>query len=103
MNRYRNNSFSPAVAATPTSEEVARWMLLQIEKHRILHQAEAAAGIARTFGQAFTYANETGNTAIRREVLSEFRKLTEDLVILDRQSGFWRKRDVCDDPGPRSF
>jgi hypothetical protein len=101
MNLSCDSSFEPTPAPMATSDEVARWMLLQIEKHRVLYQDDAAAGIARTFGEAFICKNENGKATIRRDVLSAFRILTEDLVVLDRQSRLWRKRDLCDDPGPK--
>jgi hypothetical protein len=84
-----------------STDEVARWMLLQIEKHRVLSEDEAVTGIARAFGVAFICKNENGKATIRKDVLLAFRTLTEDLIVLDRRSRLWRKRDLCDDPGPR--
>jgi hypothetical protein len=69
MECHSDISFSPTLAHIPTTEDVAKWMLEQIEKHRVLYKDDAVTRIAKTFGEAFTYENENGNAAIRRDVL----------------------------------
>jgi hypothetical protein len=76
-----------------TAQEVAQWMLDEVTRKGELHQETAASDIALKFGLEFTYDNENGNLAIRRDVLAAFRILTENSVVWDRENRLWRKRD----------
>jgi hypothetical protein len=55
-----------------TPEDVAQWMLDELEKTGLLYQWEAILDIQSSFGGDFTYLIESGNFAIDRRVL--FRK-----------------------------
>jgi len=77
--------------------DVAYWMLEQITKKRELYQNEVVYLIEDKFGSQFVYENRNGNLAINREVLKEFRKLTEKTVIWSRIEFCWRIRNA-DDP-----
>ena len=57
------------------------------------------AGIEREFGPGFIYKNESGNPAIDKRVLREFRELTESNVVWDRLAFAWRHRLPDDAPG----
>lgn len=76
---------------------VAHWMLNQINKKRELYQNEVVYQIEDKFGPQFVYENQAGNLAISREVLKEFRKLTEETVVWYRSELCWRIRSA-DDP-----
>jgi hypothetical protein len=76
---------------------VAHWMLNQINKKRELYQNEVVYQIEDKFGHQFVYENQAGNLAISREVLKEFRKLTEETVVWYRSELCWRIRSA-DDP-----
>ena len=76
---------------------VAHWMLNQISKKRELYQNEVVYQIEDKFGPQFVYENRLGNAAINREVLKEFRKLTEKTVVWSRDERCWRIRSA-DDP-----
>jgi hypothetical protein len=56
---------------------------------------KAVSKIAEKFGKEFTYVNENGNEAIRKDVLSAFRKLTADSIVWGR---YWRTRKQTDKP-----
>ena len=82
-----------------TPEDVARWMLDELQKAGYLYQWEAILQIQSRFGDDFTYLNESGNFAIDRRVFRAFRNLTEDTVVWRRTEGCWVKRDPHDPPG----
>ncbi len=82
-----------------TAQEAAQWMLDEVMGKGELDQESAVSDIALKFGNEFTYDNENGNLAIRRDVLAAFRRLSEDSVVWDRENRLWRKRDSSDGPG----
>lgn len=84
-----------------TAADVAKWMMSELEKEGILDQESAVGDIEQKFGSAFVYENQNGNLAISKDVLSEFRKLTEDIVVWVRSDRCWRFREKYDDPGRR--
>ena len=71
------------------ASDVAQWMLNQINKKRELYHEEVVYQIEEKFGSKFVYDNEEGNLAISREVLKEFRKLTEKTVVWSRSEFCW--------------
>lgn len=79
------------------ASDVAKWMLDQISQKRELYQNEVVYQIEDKFGSQFVYENRNGNLAINREVLKEFRKLTEKTVVWSRVEFCWRIRGA-DDP-----
>jgi hypothetical protein len=79
--------------------EVAVWMLEELERVKFLYQETAVYDIATKFGQQFTYINANGNMAIRKGVLDAFAKLTGDAVVFERTERMWRKRQPYDRPG----
>jgi len=82
-----------------TAEDVANWMLSELEKDQILYQETAVSDIQERFGNSFVYDNPNGNLAISKEVLAEFRELTNDQVVWVRGERCWRFREKHDDPG----
>jgi len=88
--KKKNNSTNKAF-------DVAYWMLNQINKKRELYQEEVVYLIEDKFGSQFVYQNQAGNLAISREVLKEFRKLTEKTVVWSRSERYWRFKSA-DDP-----
>jgi len=73
-------------------------MLDELTRSGELHQETAVSHIALKFGYEFTYDNENGNLAIRRDVLATFRRLTKDSVVWEREDRCWRKRKMEDKP-----
>jgi Family of unknown function (DUF6953) len=82
-----------------TPEDVARWMLDELEKAGYLYQWEAILEIQSRFGDDFTYLNESRNFAIDRRVLRAFRNLTEDTVVWKRAEHCWARRGPHHPPG----
>jgi uncharacterized protein DUF6953 len=79
-------------------EQIAAWMVQELERVNSLEQETAVYQIASKFGEEFTYINENGNMAIRRDVLAAFRKLSGDAVVWERGERMWRKREPHDEP-----
>jgi hypothetical protein len=87
------------MASTP--EEIAEWMVTELERNQYLNQDTVVYEITQRFGEEFTYINQHGNLAIDRRVLAAFRKLTEDTVVWERGERLWRKRHEADEVGRR--
>lgn len=81
--------------------EVAQWMVEELKRVKYLHQDTVVYEIQSKFGDEFTYINQNGNLAIDKQVLSEFRKLTETTVVWERGEHLWRLREEFDPPGKR--
>jgi hypothetical protein len=92
-----------AKASKITPEQVAAWMLDELERDNYLHQETVVHKIASQFGEPFTYRNESGNRAIRKDVLNAFRKLTGESVIWARGTRMWRKRRQHDRSGRQQY
>ena len=82
-----------------TPEQIAQWMAGQLEQQGSLYQADAVDGIAKWFGEQFTYLNGNGNPAIDKRVLRAFKKVTADTVVWERWDFCWRKRSEGDAAG----
>ena len=85
----------------PTPSEIAQWMIEEFNKHGRLDQYAAACHISREFGEENVYRNKTGGTGIKKEILTEFRKLTPDDVVWDKSYKEWRRRTQFDPVGKR--
>lgn len=81
-----------------TPEVIAQWMVDHLEQQGSLYQTNAVDGIAKTFGDEFTYLNDNGNPAIDKRILRAFRKITGDTVVWERWDFCWRKREAGDAP-----
>jgi transcriptional antiterminator Rof (Rho-off) len=86
------------MSAAVTPEQIAEWMLAELERDGYLYQETAAYEVASRFGEEYTYVNKNGNTAIRADVLSAFEKLTVGTVVWERGTRLWRKRQDYDPP-----
>lgn len=81
------------------AEDIAKWMLSEIEKTGELYQEEAVDMIEEKFGEPYVYENENGNSAIANSVLTAFRKLSGDNIVWSRSERYWRGREDHDEPG----
>ncbi len=88
---------------THTPEQIAEWMVEELERGQYLYQQVVASEIAERFGEEFTYVNQNGNLAIDPRVLAAFRRITEDTVVWERGERMWRKRNDADEPGRRQY
>lgn len=90
------NKLPPEIA-----KAAASLMAKQLRANDELLQIDAVAEVTAKFGQVCVYENENGNLAIHRDILSEFRKLTEPGFVWDRGERLWRKREEHDQSGKR--
>jgi hypothetical protein len=78
---------------------VAEWMVSEFDRReRRLTLQQALANIRKKFGEEFVHRNKFGDLAVVDVVLEEFRKLTTDCVVWDKDGKFWRERR----PGEKS-
>jgi hypothetical protein len=89
------------MTAQPRIADIAKWMLSQVQSAGMLYQDDAAYQIGAKFGEEYTYTNENGNLAIRRDVLHAFREISEADVVWERGGRLWRRRETYDNPGRR--
>lgn len=66
-------------------------MFSHFETSKYLYQETVVYKIQREFGADFVYTNENGNLSIGKDVLREFRKLSEGKVVWERGDRAWRK------------
>jgi hypothetical protein len=92
-----------ALSETATPDDVAQWMLDELDRAGSLVQTDAAAGIEREFGPGFIYENENGNPAIDGHVLHKFTELTKDDVVWSKSAFEWRYRQPGDAPGRMQY
>jgi hypothetical protein len=81
-----------------TPNDLAKYMLAQMGESHWLYQETIVSLIRQNCGPEFVYNNESGNLAIDKAVLREFRKLTEQTLIWERGSKAWRRRKESDKP-----
>ncbi|ROS05604.1 hypothetical protein EDC56_1150 [Sinobacterium caligoides] len=74
-----------------TADDVAAWMLGQLEAKKWLYQEVVVYKIKKEFGEDFVYLNASGNLAIGKDVLKSFKKITENSVVWERGEKAWRK------------
>ncbi|MCR8846358.1 hypothetical protein NQ117_21980 [Paenibacillus sp. SC116] len=72
-----------------TAEQVADWMLKELQFSGVLHQDHAVAYIREHFGESFIYAHENGNVSIQKEVKKAFKKMHCGRAAWDRDGFFW--------------
>ncbi len=73
-----------------TAKNVAEWMFAQFETATYLFQESVVYRIRNEFGAGFVYNNKSGNLAIGKDVLREFRKISEGKVVWERGDRAWR-------------
>lgn len=72
-----------------TAEQVAAWMVQEIQFKGMLHQADAITYVQDHYGAEFVFVNENGNASLSKEVKKAFRKLHGGRVAWDRDGFFW--------------
>jgi uncharacterized protein DUF6953 len=75
-----------------SNREVAEWVVEQMGTSHWLYQETIVYKIKNHWGNAYVYANASGNPAISKGVLKEFRKLTEDTLVWERGARAWRPK-----------
>ncbi|QFT84473.1 hypothetical protein FIU88_05700 [Halomonas sp. THAF12] len=78
---------------------VASWMLAEIEREGCLYQDDVVDYLVKQKADDLLWENADGNLAIKRNVLTAFRRLTEENVVWVRPDRYWRFRVAEDEPG----
>jgi hypothetical protein len=86
-----------------TPDDIAQWMLSVIEEQGELSQNNAFYEINKRFGSGFTSISNSGSPSVGRNVLTAFRKISDDVVIWERADKKWRKREFYDAPGREQY
>lgn len=79
-------------------EDVASWMLSEIKREGCLYQDDVVDHLVRQ-ADDLLWENADGNLAIKRSVLTAFRRLTEENVVWVRPDRYWRFRVAEDELG----
>jgi len=74
---------------TFSPQQVAEWMVGEIEFKGMLHQSDAIAHVKAHFGEEHVFVNENGNASLSKEVKKAFRKLHKGRIAWDRDGFFW--------------
>lgn len=82
-----------------TAKDAAAWMVDELKREGCLYQDAAADYLYKHFGTAFADENDTGGMSIAKDVLAEFRAMTEKTVVWDRGEKCWRPRERGDGSG----
>lgn len=75
-----------------STKVVAEWMLDQMGDSHWIYQEIIVIKMQTTWAEEYVYRNANGNPAISKDVLKEFRKLTEDTLVWERGERAWRRR-----------
>lgn len=73
-----------------SAKNVAQWMFQSVQSDGYLFQDSAVYEINSQFGDQFTYTNPNGNLAIGKDVLKEFKKISDGKVVWQRGDKSWR-------------
>ncbi|WP_442953364.1 DUF6953 family protein [Paenibacillus sp. RU4T] len=75
--------------ATHVEQQIAKWMVGEIENRGMLRQEEAIAHVREQFGEQYVFTNGQGHASLEKEVKKAFRKLHRGRVAWDRDGFFW--------------
>jgi hypothetical protein len=81
------------------ADDVARWMLFQVERHGCIYQDDVVDYLVKSKSEELLRENSDGNLVVGRNVLDEFKKITETTVVWVRPDRYWRVRVAEDEPG----
>jgi hypothetical protein len=80
-------------------EQVANWMLLEIQKHGCIYQDDVVDHLVRAKADDLLRENSDGNLVVGQRVLDAFRAVTESSVVWVKPDRYWRYRVAEDEPG----
>ncbi|MGK9261191.1 hypothetical protein KXS15_09530 [Sinorhizobium meliloti] len=75
-----------------SARDVAQWMVDQMGTSARLYQETIVRKIKKHWGDDYVYKNQNGNLAISKEVLKEFKALTEESLVWERGERAWRRK-----------
>ncbi|KVC20858.1 hypothetical protein DF022_06990 [Burkholderia cepacia] len=82
-----------------TAADVVRWMLGELERDGCLYQDDVVDYLVKAKREDLATENADGNLVVGKQVLAEFRKLTETTVVWVKPDRYWRYRVPEDEPG----
>lgn len=88
-----------AMSEYQTPSDIARWMKELMSDDDFLPQTIVVSLIRKSFVGDFTYLNKNGKWAIKKDVLREFRKITEKELVWSQSRRGWRRRREDDPEG----
>lgn len=80
-------------------EEVAHWMLAEIENHDCIYQDDVVDFLVKSKADYLLRDNADGNLVIGSAVLNAFKALTTKNVVWVKPDRYWRFRVLEDEPG----
>lgn len=90
--------------AEPTVDDVARWLLREIEYHDDGYDAQTAASAIRDrFGSEFVYSSASVSLGTHPKVKAAMYRLSDDRVVWDHAIRAWRMRVRGDKPGHAQY
>lgn len=84
------------------AEDVALWMLTELEKDGCIYQDDVVDFIIKSKNETLLRENSEGNQVLNRTVLNKFKKLTELNVVWVSSDFYWRFRVPEDEIGRNS-
>lgn len=72
-----------------TAQDVAAWMVKEIEFKGVVYQTDVIREVREKFGEQFVFVNEHGNASLEKEVKKAFRKLHRGKIAWDRDGFCW--------------
>ncbi len=78
--------------------EIAQWLYKKVKTEYYLYQEFVVVEIMKKYGKEYLYINQNGNYAINKDVLKQFRKISQDVVWL-RGERCWKIREKHDVAG----
>ncbi|MGU3472047.1 DUF6953 family protein [Paenibacillus sp. D51F] len=85
----QESQHSQEVKDTQVEQQIAKWMVGEIENRGMLRQEEAIAHVREQFGEQYVFTNGQGHASLEKEVKKAFRKLHRGRVAWDRDGFFW--------------
>ena len=80
------------------SKVVSEWMLTKLKKDGCIYQDDVVDFLVKSKKENLLRENAAGNLVLTREILNEFRKLTETNVVWVKSDKYWRFRVAEDEP-----
>lgn len=81
------------------AKEVSQWMRSKLDLEGCLYQDDVVDYLVKFNINSLLRENSDGNLALERQLLNEFRKLTQDEVVWVKPNMYWRFRVREDEPG----
>jgi len=81
-----------------TPLDAATWMLATVKSQGELYQEAVANELIGHGDEALAYYDDSGNVCVGKKVLSEFKKISPD-IVWSKSGKYWRQRESDDEPG----